>query len=73
MKQKGIWFDERFGLGSARLSGGEELMFVDACLKQGLQARFSLNILFFIHVCLTADSSAFTLRAAMTMGALCHF
>ena len=43
VKQKGIWFDERFGLGSARLSGGEELMFVDACL-----------------------------RAAMTMGALCH-
>ena len=53
VKQKGIWFDERFGLGSARLSGGEELMFVDACLKQG-KLVFSLNILFFIHVCLTA-------------------
>ena len=72
VKQKGIWFDERFGLGSARLSGGEELMFVDACLKQGLQARFFPKYIV-LHPCMSnGDSSAFTLRAAMTMGALCH-
>ena len=39
LKNKGIWFDERFGLGT-RAKSGEELIFLNDCLAKGLKIRF---------------------------------
>lgn len=39
IKDRNIWFDERFGLGSS-ISSGEELIFLYECLKKGLNIRF---------------------------------
>lgn len=72
VKNNNLWFDERFGLGSERLSGGEEVMFVDACLKKGLKACFFPEYIVEHPYLSTGRSDAFTQRAAMTMGALCH-
>lgn len=38
-KNKDIWFDERFGLGTQAQSG-EELIFLNNCLAKGLKIRF---------------------------------
>lgn len=38
-KSKDIWFDERFGLGT-RAQSGEELIFLNDCLKKGLKIKF---------------------------------
>lgn len=38
-KNKDIWFDERFGLGT-RAQSGEELIFLNDCLAKGLKIRF---------------------------------
>lgn len=35
-----IWFDERFGLGSEFLIGGEEKVFISDCQKSGLDIQF---------------------------------
>jgi glycosyltransferase involved in cell wall biosynthesis len=37
--ENGIWFDERFGLGSL-VSSGEELLFLNECLKKGLKIKY---------------------------------
>lgn len=39
IQEKGIWFDERFGLG-APANCGEELLFLAECLRKGLKILF---------------------------------
>lgn len=39
VRDKDIWFDERFGLG-ASFGSGEELLFLRDCLKKGLNIRY---------------------------------
>jgi len=39
VRDKDIWFDERFGLG-ASFGSGEELLFLHHCLKKGLNIRY---------------------------------
>jgi glycosyltransferase involved in cell wall biosynthesis len=36
----GIRFDERFGLGSEKLIGGEETVFISDCIKAGIKVRY---------------------------------
>ena len=72
VKKNGLWFDERFGLGSENLSGGEELMFVDACLKKGLKAWFFPEYIVEHPYLSTGRNKAFNRSEVMTMGALCH-
>jgi glycosyltransferase involved in cell wall biosynthesis len=40
VKKKGISFDERFGLGSALNSFGEESVFIHDCIKAGLKVKY---------------------------------
>ncbi|WP_455498856.1 hypothetical protein [Coprobacter sp.] len=72
VKKNNLWFDERFGLGSEQLSGGEEVMFVDACLKNGLKACFFPEYIVKHPYLSTGKNEPFSQRAAMTVGALCH-
>lgn len=40
IKEKGLFFDERFGLGSPLNSFGEEAVFIFDCIKAGLKVKF---------------------------------
>lgn len=40
IKEKGIYFDERFGLGSRLNNFGEEAVFIHDCLKAGLRVKY---------------------------------
>jgi hypothetical protein len=40
VKARGIMFDERFGLGSERIVWAEENVFIEDCLKAGLNVQF---------------------------------
>ena len=39
VRSKGIWFDERFGLGTS-LKSGEEMLFLYECLKRGISIHY---------------------------------
>lgn len=72
VKKNHLWFDERFGLGSEKLAGGEEPIFVDACLKKGLKACFFPEYIVEHPYLSTGRNKAFAQSEVMTMGALCH-
>ena len=40
IKEKGILFDERFGIGSELISYGEEAVFIHDCIKAGLKVKY---------------------------------
>lgn len=40
IKEKKIFFDERFGLGSKRIPAGEESVFIYDCIKAGLNVKY---------------------------------
>jgi glycosyltransferase involved in cell wall biosynthesis len=40
VKKTGIRFDERFGLGSEKLTGGEETVFISDCIRAGLKVCY---------------------------------
>lgn len=40
VKEKGIWFDERFGAGRKLLIGSDERLFLHDCINAGLKVRY---------------------------------
>lgn len=40
IRNNNIWFDERFGLSSERIKSGEEHIFIEDCIKAGLNVKF---------------------------------
>lgn len=69
VRDKGIWFDERFGLGTT-VKSGEELLFLNACIKKGLNIRyFPIYTVEHSYLSTTKNQSAFSDERLFATGA----